>query len=271
MLKRSSTAANRLDCPLLRLLPELRIRIWRLVLGEHRIHIPTHKAWAPYLCLAEEPGVPPDTIVQMSGHPYNFEHQLCRDGGARLQLGLLQACRQIHNDAALVPFTDNHFHYGGVRRISHDPLKLLRATQLESIASLTIVYHPLPCYLYQVPSLRMLSGLKHVHIVVEHHCYAAVPDRTRGILEYLRPKDCRSAAVAIRYCKFQPRCEQDMSQRWADHVRNVLLTPINERQPGSEHIPNEVWDPIRELKKRKAEDYQDARRYRRVLHGLRAI
>ncbi|KAK1063517.1 hypothetical protein LTR12_006629 [Friedmanniomyces endolithicus] len=129
-------ATNATASPLLFLPAELRSRVWLEVLGGQTIHIPppllsfcplsgvvssskrSNKPSTAYRCQLSVgdrdhalhfKAVGEGTLSQRSHH--NF-HRLCaRANGASMDVDVLKVCRQIHDQAALLPFSSNHFSF----------------------------------------------------------------------------------------------------------------------------------------------------------------
>ncbi|GAB7359509.1 hypothetical protein MBLNU230_g6154t1 [Neophaeotheca triangularis] len=166
-------AENQENSPLLRLPPEIRNRIWGYVLGGHTIHIytlgPTKNARVLHcLCLNEKSDAEEidhlRSLPLSKRHTYLNLHSLCVDGvgrphkdttnagsglttadvaestvpsAGRLSLALLHACRQIHQEAALLPFVDNTFSFPTDISVKAFSMTLIRE-QARAVLSLTL-------------------------------------------------------------------------------------------------------------------------------------
>lgn len=151
---------NATDSPLLRLPPELRNRIWCMVLGGKTIHV---NYMPSYWSITDGTPRAVHSICQTSTDDHVFaadikalefeeeftfvhyedRHQKCQLWGPctrpldDLHLGVLQVCRQIHQEAALLPYQDNTFS-------TWDPdsltmfLKVLLPAQARAIRSIVL-------------------------------------------------------------------------------------------------------------------------------------
>lgn len=149
---------NATDSPLLRLPPELRNRIWSLVLGGKTIHVefsfrprPKRLVICHHVCksaLNERNFAL--SLKTNFGRDENYEnsfalrHSQCfgavddenRDLN-RLHLGVLQVCRQIHKEAALLPYKENTFAFQTMRDM--EPfLKALFPAQAHAISRMVV-------------------------------------------------------------------------------------------------------------------------------------
>ncbi|KAK3631017.1 hypothetical protein LTR56_015982 [Elasticomyces elasticus] len=116
---------NATASPLLSLPPEIRTRIWRSLLSGHTIHIDASAIdkVQHHVCkntisdyeLAQNLKADKDTIRFQT---YQDHHAGCKptnhndnEGKAesRLHLNVLRACRQIHQEAAILPYAENVF------------------------------------------------------------------------------------------------------------------------------------------------------------------
>ncbi|EME40196.1 hypothetical protein DOTSEDRAFT_56447 [Dothistroma septosporum NZE10] len=101
------------DCPFLELAPEVRNRIYEYALGGHNIN---HKN------LLLDAKLPHDASNKFKVDTYAHRHVNClivdtldydkvayRKIPPRLAMGLLRTCKQVYNEAALIPSYDNTF------------------------------------------------------------------------------------------------------------------------------------------------------------------
>jgi hypothetical protein len=115
MLTRYSYDRNATESPLLRLAPEIRNRIFHFVLGGKTIHIDYfygHYACRSTVGYEEEAKSTKNSKGCGSIDAHSIQHVACdpeTNSVERLQLAVLRACRQIHQEAALVPFSSNIF------------------------------------------------------------------------------------------------------------------------------------------------------------------
>ncbi|KAK5701337.1 hypothetical protein LTR17_022667 [Elasticomyces elasticus] len=116
---------NASDSPLLSLPPEIRTRIWRSLLSGHTVHVDASgiDKVQHYVCkntisdyeLAQNLKADKETIRFRT---YQIHHARCRPANkyvvedkaeSRLHLNALRACRQIHQEAAILPYAENVF------------------------------------------------------------------------------------------------------------------------------------------------------------------
>lgn len=92
-------------CGLLRLPPEIRLRIYKLVLGGQRLWIGHHPAQTQY-----GTGWPSNHQMHRGGQ---FYHKTVNGSGRGIDLRLLRVCRQIFSETALLPYALNKFTFQG--------------------------------------------------------------------------------------------------------------------------------------------------------------
>lgn len=197
-----STARNATESPLLRLPPELRYRIYDLVFGstpvhiraaenheydedfrnyrlsvcEHpREHVETPRRYAEWVNISLRTRIPGCTIREHDdGKPLS---------SLDANLGLLQACRQIHHEAALKPFTEIPFYYMA-RKYRSVPgfdgfVEALAPAQFKALSRVRFAFENLffepntsACRMLAFgclpdwKTMRKLTGLKDVEIVL---------------------------------------------------------------------------------------------------------
>lgn len=190
----SSTDLNAQQSPLLHLPAEIRNRIYELVLGGNRLHLsPRRDNWdhcyKPTIC-----GVDPDNedIKEVFQAFYNGDtgaermdpqnlsfHELHEDCKRRtidwsickpsdyLSLSLLRVCRQIHQEAALLPFSLNTFITTRMEDLV-DFAATLTASQRGAIEALSLRVGSFFEYLSDYPiALPRFEGLRSLTLNVE--------------------------------------------------------------------------------------------------------
>ena len=93
--------------PFLRLPPEIRLRIYKFVLGGQRLWIDFHRAEFRYS--VGEPYAPP---THYGGCFYHFNGI---DRSSRLDIRVLRLCRQVFSETALLPYALNDFTFADGR------------------------------------------------------------------------------------------------------------------------------------------------------------
>lgn len=167
-----STQANAAQSPFFsRLSPKIRNRIYDLMLGGKYLHVYTHFHGDPKCCLSQVA----DTDIEIGALGQHF-HRGCRNSSASATLqtarptdiNLLRTCRQIHQEAALLPSAKNTFLFGYAATSLNFTRKVL-ARQRRAITSVAVdePYYTLHSY---CPNSRglfpKLAGLKRVRITL---------------------------------------------------------------------------------------------------------
>ncbi|KAK5134478.1 hypothetical protein LTR08_006395 [Meristemomyces frigidus] len=131
------------ESPLLCLPPEVRNRIWLYTLAGRTIHVRFHKAsdesFKRTICRLH--ATPEEearerkrgTTPQQSPY-YRAAHGGCTE---RVSLSLLQVCRQIHQEAALLHYQENDFTFASFAHLS-DFLRSLIPAQAKAIESIAV-------------------------------------------------------------------------------------------------------------------------------------
>lgn len=162
-----STHANATESPLLRLPPEIRSRIWGFVLGGNRIHACDYKGFATHsLCKAHHLDTSDrflyrDCITAECENSYR--------ASPKLSPSVLEAWKQVHEEAALLPFTDNIFVFPGSRNMCDFTRHLLLA-QKKALTRVSFCV-PRAYFIQPVEWNRVepakLTGLKHVTVTFD--------------------------------------------------------------------------------------------------------
>lgn len=179
-----STARNAAESPLLRLTPELRVRIYDYVFGSTPVHIRSTEEWEYdeypkhyQLMRCEHPSehveTPPRYIERVNVHyrkripgctirPKDYGQSL---SGADINLNLLLVSRQIYQEAVLKPFSEIPFYFivrwtdkgwPGLEGLAED----LAPPQLRAFKRLriayTTIYLPAPLFT-STPNTNMIT------------------------------------------------------------------------------------------------------------------
>lgn len=216
-------AANARQSPLLRVSPEIRNKIYKLVLGGYAVHVFPGPVSGNIHRICTSPHVDEETSDNNSGDSRHSwldtdPHKDCRRswdlrGGERhdkLDLRLLQACKQIHEEAALLPFASNTFLLETVPQLAWFSECLLSA-QRSAVASVVLNRADLSLSPYRVSQadkarLRRLTGLKKLRVNVGtywpiHELHPSLKDLTSHLAHWLEVLPLRSmdgATVRVR-------------------------------------------------------------------------
>jgi len=247
---------NSTESPLLRLPAELRVRVWRHTLGGETIHIGVHDNVIKS-CICQSPVSDADkaSIIKSLDEPTWYdthpEHHLkCQlamrvpeklrtDSAPCLSLGVLASCRQIHHEAALLPFKENIFHLG------QEPIEWLGNLIFEQAHAITSVVMTSRCCSWADSVMKtefedMLRGLKTIVMfegTVANWKYAelrgyidgdGMPTSKEPIL-MLENMPIEKATVAV-YRSDDPDYERQgankaADNRWADEIERRLTAP----------------------------------------------
>ena len=215
-------AANARQSPLLRLSPEIRNRIYKLVLGGHEIHISAGcETLRSSICVLTH--VDAETSDDSSGESrgswldYNLHEHCCppsyRQRGTeriKLDVSLLQVCKQIHEEAALLPFASNTFLLQSISQLAWFSEHLLSA-QRSAVTSIVLDNDDLmfvPAYWRRSSQaekarLRRLTGVKKLRFNIENYWgqSPSIKELNSGLARWLEVLPLRSidgATVRIR-------------------------------------------------------------------------
>ncbi|KAK5684859.1 hypothetical protein LTS10_002934 [Elasticomyces elasticus] len=190
-----SYISNATNSPLLGLPPEVRNRIWTFVLGGRDIHVTaseitttgfwfwkrTHLPRLPFqLCICQGEDVEGQIATIKSSqtkdyrkqhseiHKACFDHKSTTSTGLELSLQLLKVCRQIHQEAALLPFAENHFSFATTTAFD-DFIRHILLSQARTLQHISLVVDPSTFNLHPARQLlkSKLQGLKHLKIYLE--------------------------------------------------------------------------------------------------------
>lgn len=259
-----STNLNALQSPLLSLPPELRTTIWELVLGEEILHVCSDPRKVPnsmrrsgdsyhigvYVCTAKindhhalatlRHG--PETM-DSGVKTYEDRHMACmppprygcphEKSVRHYSVALLQTCRQVHSEAALLPFDVNNFSFSGHDKLktAHDFSARLMTSQQESIRSMTLgptlwTSRPAPIG----KPLQNLPALQSVTIFQEaSHTHGAGASReaSEPIVDMLKLMKLRRAAVCF-YGLWHDHGLPPVSKKLTLTAKTALCTSLGE-------------------------------------------
>ncbi|KAK5741473.1 hypothetical protein LTR17_003908 [Elasticomyces elasticus] len=178
---------NATSSPLLRLPPELRNQIWCLVLGGNSIHVCTYGGKMLDHSICQNPGDELDTALVVTQHLRQDQKTGCYDGhgdqyeyvgysrrhtgcsiypwrehetSVPLSLAIIKSCRQIYQEAALLPYQLNRFACIGLEDLA-DFLKILVLEQARAIETITVhVRQPYATATFKNLIGRKLKGLR---------------------------------------------------------------------------------------------------------------
>jgi len=159
--------------------PEIRDLIYRFTLGHVHLHV-SGKRLRVRVCgdpISYQRRAEEIKRSRGDGHsitpwsPHDYCHENEAQGGRKRQrmhtqkngmtLGLLSTCRQVHNEAALVPFALNTFIFDTCDTLG-DFLAVLNPVQAKEIRS--IVLESITAGTIRTEAITAVSGLKHVSI-----------------------------------------------------------------------------------------------------------
>ncbi|KAK5715760.1 hypothetical protein LTR17_016670 [Elasticomyces elasticus] len=256
--------SNASNSPLLRLAPEIRNRIFSILLGEKTIHVSSHTTKGSPVVVHSICKIPghsgqmANTIKRhnaLSGAAESFEkyetsHYDCLSFHApRVPLEtmagvlpVLQVCRQIHQEAALLPYQLNNFMCAGTEWLGPflQTLVPAQAYAIENLTFSNISTHNTLTFQRLVKA--KLRGLKHLTCFAEfshHRLYQCVPEDTnnsdpitRSLLQLKSPTLVTASVLPYTdgddYPWFgsapAPIARESM-RTWAGAVETALLTP----------------------------------------------
>ncbi|KAK5738468.1 hypothetical protein LTR17_005996 [Elasticomyces elasticus] len=225
---RAVYTSNATNSPLLGLPPEIRNRIWTFGLGGRDIHVTaseitttgfwfwkkTHLPRLPFrlcICQGEDAEGQIATIKASQTKDYRKQHsdihKACIDhksGTAtslELSLELLQVSRQIHQEAALLPFAENHFSFATTAAFD-DFIQHILLSQARTLQHISLVVDPPTFNLHPARQLlkSKLQGLKHLKIYVELPRRFMLEDaRISQSIAVFEPSPIISASVVAYY------------------------------------------------------------------------
>lgn len=147
-----SMAPNSTESPLLNLAPEIRNRIYGLVLGGKAIHILCDGNRIQYFICASSDASPKQSQSTVAGdssckaidHDWGLTHEGCSPltDDAR-HIGLLFVCKQIYDEAHLLPFAINTFVLETRRNLSNF-IDYLTPEQKHALTSINFCFRPFP-------------------------------------------------------------------------------------------------------------------------------
>ncbi|KAK5684858.1 hypothetical protein LTS10_002933 [Elasticomyces elasticus] len=255
--------SNATQSPLLRLPPEVRNRIWRYLMCGKTIHVepgdpvpvgtklipswkldPRKLPFRAGLCRSTTPTSEHVALIKAyqtsePGDCQRIAHPDCVDDDSRtleteLGLPVLKTCRQVHREAALLPFANNHFYFSCGAAVIHF-VRYILLHQARTIRSLSLVIGHRFDYLHAARHLlkSKLRGLRDVSCIVQ----LSVPFAFAGVvkarfarhLSVFAPSPLMSALVAVycvkqSYWRMQPPARLlDIMRGWETDVQERLL------------------------------------------------
>lgn len=227
-----STLRNATDSSFLRLPPDIRNRIYHFALGSRRIHVRQAADGSALIyfgtCHVEEEYQHvhirtwflfiPNTSYHWHS-AYARRHSDCTSRHHRSMLGprwlLLLACRQIYQEAALIPFTSNTFTFEGIACLKQFLLALMPC-QARALTRILLVVGELDIYALPKPlaipdpMLADLTGLRSLVLVLGAH--SPGPLSTQGYVDELGGsfrflKLHRFRKLRLMKCKVQAEIE----------------------------------------------------------------
>ena len=212
-----SSNENATESPLLRLPAEIRNRVYGYVLGGKTLHIikyhksPSKVVFRYNTCrLPEADSHQADCVRENGSENTSFDYikyheaQGCRFAGrdrfntGRLDIQLLRVCRQIHREAALIPYTMNTFSFNEEHCIFCPFLNGLMASQQRALRGVTF-YCNHGCYVMVDSKLRkrlISGGLEDLTIYGWHFNIFPIPLLAQEALQRLPFKKARVCITA---------------------------------------------------------------------------
>ncbi|KAK3613756.1 hypothetical protein LTR56_027696 [Elasticomyces elasticus] len=283
------TESNALVSKLLGLPPEIRTRIWCYVLGGRTVHISvpvddqcsvvSRDAMEQSCCTSHEDPIGTivnlrraDTLTEKQDYLATHEVSCWGPQRERLDLGVLSVCRQLHQEAVLLPYQENTF----VVAISAlRPLLLsLMATQSNAITSLVLITeeecedeHPCNPMSTAVLNTR-LSSLQKFHVLA---FFMDAPDLDKmwrrqvgAYISLTRRLRLQIVDAAVAWYSKVPldrgvnRVEMTGWKAWSARMEKQLKTPFDEAA-------------VEEVREDKAEERTRRREETSGARGLRAF
>ncbi|KAK5765418.1 hypothetical protein LTS12_004431 [Elasticomyces elasticus] len=256
--------SNRSNSPLLRLAPEIRNRIFSILLGEKTIHISSYTTKGSPVVMHSICKIPghsqkiANTITRhnaLSGVAEPFDrsgsfHTDCVSSYPAQHsletmatvLSVLRTCRQIHQEAALLPYQLNNFMCPGTEWLGPflQTLVPAQAYAIENLTFSNISTHN--TLTFQNLVKVKLKGLKHLTCFVEfshnrqYQCVPGDTDKsdsiTLSLLQLKSPTLVTASAVPYKnddddhwWGSDPPPITRESMRTWAGAVETALLTP----------------------------------------------
>lgn len=258
---------NATDSTLLRLPPEVRNHIWRSMLGGKTIHITAGLNWQDNVSEIRHTicnnviGDKDDALACKAKNQvepqssYSQRHLLCGPlaipGDEQLPISILQTCRQIHQEAALLPFTDNtlSFRSGQALEAYVKSILLFQARAIRSITFAPKLYASgrgndlFTTYVSYTSASTLdmkLKSLKELVVFVEHEDHGGLPNARHPTVDLVADYmalfgrlTITSATVAVynvpptqqTYNRRTPNgvVSAEVSRIWAEQQEQLLL------------------------------------------------
>ncbi|KAK5712222.1 hypothetical protein LTR17_018035 [Elasticomyces elasticus] len=232
---------NKCDSPLLRLPPEVRNRIWSLLLGDKIIHIHGSKGskdqrrFIHSICKTPERDEKPASIPNHGVYLPHHINCYVPDPGETLPtaasaLAVLIACRQIHQEAALLPYKLNTFECAKLEVLGPF-LQALVPAQAHAIEMLTIS----DISAYSTATFKKLvktrlRGLRKIRVYVRFHGEAVPAEHdvdpvAQSIMQLKGPALSSASVLTFRWKRGDDSSiDREEPRAWAQRVEHALLT-----------------------------------------------
>lgn len=171
---------NSTDCLFLsKLPPELRNRVYALVLGDRAVHV-QRTSMRPlklqqHICLvAHEQSV--------SQEQYTQHHKACFQADSRPPLALLRTCRQVHDEASLIPYATTNYIVESwtftsfMRRLKNQQRKAIKKLSIFGLANRSYWDQ-----LFWPTEIKDFANLTHLSIVAIGNASGAGYGRFKGL------------------------------------------------------------------------------------------
>lgn len=301
-------ATNSNASPLMRLPAEIRNRIYREVLAANTIHLEPGSGSSKvehHVCRAVTNDFDEAKRLQ-SQHGqgvvqrYDARHAGCQSTSAqvvkpqlnRLSLSILQTCREIHQEAALLAYSDNTFTFGDVCVLT-DFLGCLTLAQARSVRSLVVLNRfghrstvPVRSRFARLVETR-LTGLRNLTCFFELNAYKFVSAKFNsdphfrqamadGILQFER---CPIEKVVVTALNWRPTpkrlhegayrslISKTEADRWALAIEERLRLPWSETKNRIEAEKTLAAD----AKEQERVSELERRKQHRLSRGLRLL
>ncbi|KAK5128736.1 hypothetical protein LTR85_000069 [Meristemomyces frigidus] len=244
--------SNATSSPLLRLPPEIRNRIWRYVFGGNEVLIVSPDGSSGSirhsLCHLDNTMQEEASLIrsddQLIRHSHQARHQSCLDWTRprrpALSLMALQACRQLHKEARLLPYHDNSFVFDSAAGLEAF-IRALVPAQSQAIRSICAVDTMGPAQATLTTALLDVRLLHLEQLVVffelngghrEFSFKRNVDFRNRKAKAWLQFRRLQLTTVLVVPCRIEnifanKRVDPEMLELWAREVERALLEPYD--------------------------------------------
>ncbi|KAK0333755.1 hypothetical protein LTR91_020205 [Friedmanniomyces endolithicus] len=247
--------ANAANSPLLKLPPEIRNRIWHLVLGGRTIHISSSSVMGRrrrFYSVCQVPGSDDESAKKikqhnaLSGDAEGFEshrrrHDACQisqstattDYASQSSLNVLRTCRQAHEEGALLPFKLNDFDFHSFAHLVPFLQGLFQA-QAHAIEMITLAcFAPHTTLTLARLVKTRLKGLRQLRCFVEVNIYGTSlpvfrPSWSKALSQFNGL--AITSATVLAYNGFSglmrsppAGCSREVMRDWAKETEDGLL------------------------------------------------